>query len=67
MKGNSDLEIKEGFTNQGYLTSNPVSYDPTKAPLRTEPKAMTAQLDPNHSHFILVSVLAQKLMAVCSL
>ena len=57
VSGNEDLETKEGFANHGYLTSDPVVYDPKKRPLRMDnPKAFAGTLDPNHSHFILVSL-----------
>ena len=61
MSGNQDLDITEGFANHGYLTSDPVKYNPDQPPMRIDredlksKKRFAGQLDPNHSHFILVS------------
>jgi hypothetical protein len=53
VKGNEDLEIKPDTASHGHLTSNPVEYDCNKPPKANGKNS--ARLDPNHSHFILVS------------
>jgi hypothetical protein len=56
VKGNCDLVKPDKAANHGYLISKPVLYDPKKGS-----PSKGAELDHNHSHFILVSPFASHL------